>query len=125
MHRHLKIVCHPHESLRWVFDGKPRLRLEKPNDWTTDQVVDPTPCYPHDIKVVRETLDRCTQAFTPLSRIWIHLLSFELESRTNGHAERSWESRLGEEQEALRRCHRPAREADPSASCNDQVPGCS
>jgi|SRR6185437_9035160 len=80
----IKITEHCSEDLIWPFDGKPYFRLPV-GSYGHSEVVDPTPCYAHNLDVVRVESDRCVATF-PIDRdVTICVLHRENESRTNGH----------------------------------------
>lgn len=78
-------------ELSWPFrdqNGGPVVNPKTDLGWTSNIAVDPFPCYPHDLEIVRATLELVTAAF-PLPEPFapmVFVLSHEVLSRTNGHA---------------------------------------
>lgn len=68
-------------DLTWAFrDGVPRYH----HDASDGTVVDPFPCYPHDVDVVTQVAEVCAAAFPPAWPVTYHVAEFEDVARTNG-----------------------------------------
>lgn len=55
-----------------------------PGYWTSTAQVDPFPAYPHDIRLVREMLQKVSKAFPLQQAVTIAVLHHESTKRTNG-----------------------------------------
>lgn len=88
-----RIRLHGADSLDWPFSAHSPRILFRPDGVGYDQTVavDPFPCYPHDVALVRDIAalveERFPIGFPPV----YHVLPFEEVSRTNGHA--NWTTR--------------------------------
>lgn len=79
--RNIQIELVPREDLQYGFhDKNPYFTF-----YSTREEVDPFPCYPHDMKVAQETIDRLTLR----TDANIKVMPFESISRTNGWASKS------------------------------------
>lgn len=68
------------KDIHWDWEGGPRVVYGQGDA----AKIDPTPCYPHDEVLVRQTLQRCSEAFPPRSPLTVWLLEHETTARTNG-----------------------------------------
>jgi hypothetical protein len=75
------------EDLDWSFrDSRPRLRTGRGSSYE----VDPFPAYPHDLDLVRATLEQVERAVSIEHKPTLYVFHFEPIARTNGWAERGY-----------------------------------
>lgn len=73
------------KELQWAFDDKgPFVRVGRVGDWKTTLYVDPTPCFTHDLELVKTTLALCESSFPLPKPVSLYVISFEGTGRTNG-----------------------------------------